>query len=117
MAGELARPKWGGIRLSPNGVWRVLQRHGLTTRARRLGLIAGYAAPPEPEPRPAPPERHLQVDHPGELVQMDCFYVGRLHGTKGAVWQYTALDVGFRLVLGRAAHQLGQTPRVAKDLS
>jgi hypothetical protein len=25
---------------------------------------------------------------------MDCFYVGRLHGTEGAVWQYTALDVG-----------------------
>jgi transposase InsO family protein len=33
------------------------------------------------------------VDHPGELVQMDCFYVGRLRGTKGAVWQYTAIDV------------------------
>lgn len=41
-----------------------------------------------------PPERHLQVDHPGDLVQMDCFYVGRLQGTKGAVWQYTAIDVG-----------------------
>ena len=25
---------------------------------------------------------------------MDCFYVGRLQGTKGAVWQYTAIDVG-----------------------
>jgi transposase InsO family protein len=94
IAAELARPKWGGIRLSPNGVWRVLFRHGLNTRARRLGLIAGYAAPPELEPRPAPPERHLQVDHPGELVQMDCFYVGRLSGRTGAVWQYTALDVG-----------------------
>jgi len=94
IAAELARPKWGGIRLSANGVWRVLARHGLNTRAKRLGLIAGYAAPPEPEPRPAPLERHLQVDHPGELVQMDCFYVGRLTGTKGAVWQYTSLDVG-----------------------
>jgi transposase len=41
IAAELARPKWGGIRLSPNGVWRVLRRHGLNTRARRLGLIAG----------------------------------------------------------------------------
>ena len=94
IAAELARPKWGGIRLSPNGVWRVLARHGLNTRAKRLGLIAGYAAPPGPEPHPVSPERHLQVDHPGELVQMDCFYVGRLQGTKGAVWQYTALDVG-----------------------
>ena len=28
IAAELARPKWGGIRLSTNGVWRVLGRHG-----------------------------------------------------------------------------------------
>ena len=41
----------------------------------------------------APPERHLQVDHPGELVQFDCFCIGRLSGTKGTVWQYTAIDV------------------------
>ena len=24
---------------------------------------------------------------------MDCFYVGRLQGVKGTVWQYTAIDV------------------------
>ena len=35
----------GGIVVSPNGVWKVLCRHGLNTRAKRLGLIAGYAAP------------------------------------------------------------------------
>jgi transposase len=65
IAAELARPKWGGIVLSANGVWRVLRRHGLSTRAKRYGLVAGYAAPPTPErPQPAP-ERHLQVDHPG----------------------------------------------------
>jgi hypothetical protein len=44
IAAEFARPKWGGIRFSPNGVWRVLRRHGLNTRARRLGLVVGYAA-------------------------------------------------------------------------
>jgi len=64
----------------------------LSTRSRRLALIAGYAAPPEPQ-RPEPePERHPAVDHPGELVQMDAFCVGRLSGTKGTVWQYTAID-------------------------
>lgn len=92
IAAELRRPKWGGIVISSNGAWRVLRRHGLSTRAKRLGLVAGYAAPPEPEPRPDPPERHIQVERPGELVQMDCFYVGRLQGTKGVVWQYTAID-------------------------
>ena len=93
IAAELARPKWGGIQLSTNGVWRVLRRHGLSTRARRYGLVAGYAAPAEPQ-RPTPaPERHLDVDHPGQLVQLDCFCIGRLSGTKGTVWQYTAIDV------------------------
>ena len=93
IAAELARPKWGGIRLSHNGVWRVLKRHGLNTRRKRLGLVAGYAAPPEPT-RPEPqPERHLEASMPGELVQFDCFHVGRLSGTKGTVWQYTAIDV------------------------
>jgi len=93
IAAELASERWGGIRLSPNGVWRILRRHGLGTRARRLGLVAGYAAPPELD-RPAPePERHLDVGHPGELVQMDCFCVGRLSGTVGTVWQYTAIDL------------------------
>ena len=93
IAAELARPLWGGFTLSPNGVWRVLRRHGLHTRSQRLGLVAGYAAPPElgrPEPEP---ERHIDVDHPGELVQMDCFCIGRLAGTRGTVWQYTAIDV------------------------
>jgi transposase InsO family protein len=58
-----------------------------------LWLVAGYAAPPEPQrPEPAP-ERHLPVDHPGELVQLDGFCIGRLSGTKGTVWQDTAIDV------------------------
>jgi hypothetical protein len=42
---------------------------------------------------PPPPERHLDVEHPGQLVQLDCFCIGRLSGTKGTVWQYTAIDV------------------------
>jgi transposase InsO family protein len=94
ISAELRRQKWGGIRISSNGVWRVLRRHGLSTRAKRLGLVAGYAAPPEPSRPPTPePERHLDVERPGQLVQMDCFCVGRLSGTKGTVWQYTAIDV------------------------
>jgi transposase InsO family protein len=90
---QLRRSKWGGIVVSNNGVHRVLTRHGLNTRSKRLGLLAGHAAPPEPV-RPAPaPERHLDVDRPAQMIQFDCFYVGRLSGTKGVVWQYTATDV------------------------
>jgi transposase InsO family protein len=91
IASELARAKHGGLKVSANGVWRVLRRHGLHTRALRNALLAGYAAPPEPAREPEP-ERHIAVDHPGELVQMDCFCIGRLAGTKGVVWQYSAID-------------------------
>jgi transposase InsO family protein len=91
IASELRRPKWGGIVVSANGVWRVLRRHGLNTRSKRLSLVAGYRAPYEP-PREPQPEPHIDVAHPGELVGFDCFFVGRLKGTDGAVWQLTAID-------------------------
>jgi transposase InsO family protein len=32
------------------------------------------------------------VERPGQIVGLDCFYVGRLSGTRGVVWQYTAID-------------------------
>jgi transposase len=89
---ELARPRWGGILVSPNGVWRCLRRHGLSTRAKRLGLVAGYRAPYAP-PRDPYPEPHVEVSRPGELVGIDCFFVGRLRDTKEPVWQVTAIDV------------------------
>ncbi len=91
IASELGREKWGGIVVSPNGVWRVLRRHGLNTRAKRLSLVAGYRAPYEPPRQPAP-EPHIEVERPAELVGFDCFYAGRLKGTSGAVWQLTAID-------------------------
>ena len=51
IAAELARPRWGGLVVSANGVWRCLCRHGLNTRGKRLSLGAGYAAPYEPPVR------------------------------------------------------------------
>jgi transposase InsO family protein len=93
ISASLAQPHWGGIGISHTGVWRILRRHGLSRRISRLSLVAGYAAPAGPGGRPAEPERHIEVDHPGELVGFDCFYVGRLSGTKGRTWQYTAIDL------------------------
>jgi transposase InsO family protein len=93
ISAELAREKWGGIRVSEHGVWRVLCRVGLSTRSKRLALIARHADPYERKPDLPPPERHIDAQEPGEKVQVDCFYVGRLSGTKGTVWQYTATDV------------------------
>jgi transposase InsO family protein len=66
---------------------------GLNTRAKRLALIARHRDAYERQPAIAPPERHIEATRPGEKVQLDCFFIGRLSGTKGAVWQYTAIDV------------------------
>jgi transposase InsO family protein len=93
ISAELAREKWGGLRISEHGVWRVLVRVGLNTRSKRLALIARHRDPYERRPEPPPPQRHINASVPGEKVQLDCFYVGRLRGTKGTVWQYTAIDV------------------------
>ena len=90
---ELGREKWGGLKVSANGVWRVLKRHGLNTRAKRLSLVCGYAALPQPERAEPPPERHIEAKYPGHRVQFDNFYIGRLAGTQGVVWQYSACDV------------------------
>ena len=67
IASELRKDRWGGIVVSHNGVWRCLCRHGLNTRAKRLSLVAGYAAPYEPRREPEQ-ERHVEAKRPGELV-------------------------------------------------
>src|SRR5918992_3925435 len=59
IAAELARPRWGGLLVSHNGVWRCLRRHGLSTRRQRLSLVPGYPAPYEP-PRQREPQRHVE---------------------------------------------------------
>ena len=92
IATELGRERWGGIVVSHNGVWRCLNRHGLNTRASGCRSSPATQRPIEP-PRERQPERHVEAERPGELVGVDCFFVGRLSGTKGAVWQLTAIDV------------------------
>lgn len=125
ISAQLARPEWGGLVVSPNGVWKALSRHGLNTRQRRLSLVAGYRAPYEP-PRAPEPEPRVETTRPGELVGIDCFYVGRLHGTAGTVWQVTAIDTyssfaWAELVVARnegagAEHTSALARRVAREL-
>ena len=125
IATRLGRLEWGGLTVSPNGVYKTLCRHGLNTRAKRLALVAGYRAPFE-APREAEPEPHVDSDHPGELVGIDCFFVGRLHGTKGPVWQITACDTYSSYAWAdlvvcppsgpTAAHTSALARRVAKEL-
>jgi transposase len=107
ISAELAREKWGGIRISEHGVWRVLCRYGLNTRSKRLAPIARHRDPYERKPASPPRERHIDATEPGEKVRLDCFHVGRLQGTEGTVWQYTAADVAS----GFAWAELHATPK------
>jgi transposase InsO family protein len=125
ISAELAREKWGGIRISEHGVWRVLRRVGLNTRSKRLALIARHQDRYERRPESPPPERHIEAQQPGDKVQLDCFFVGRLSGTKGTVWQYTAIDVASAYAWAelrtsernpRARHTRELLHRVAREL-
>src|SRR4051812_12361198 len=77
-----------GLRCAPLELLRL----ETTDRAARVGE-AGYAALPAAASAAA--QRHVEAERPGELIGIDCFFVGRLSGTKGAVWQLTAIDVCF----------------------
>ncbi len=79
----LARQKWGAIRISEHGVWRVLVRVELNTRSKRLALIARHRDPYERKPPAPPPERHIDATEPGEKVQLDRFFVGRPRAPSG----------------------------------
>ena len=72
---------------------------------------------PRPGPRPVEPEpeRHIEVDHPGELVGFDCFHVGRLSGTSGAGLAVHRHRPRHELGLGRAAHDAAQPRRAQHE--
>ena len=113
LAEALAQPAWGpqrisdqlamrGIQVAPSTVYRALRRHGLGTRKQRFGLLESHSASSAglltertrralEKARPTPSRRHVEAKEPGELVCIDCFYVGKLKGV-GKVWQITACD-------------------------
>ena len=110
---SLAWPSWGprqlssqlslkGIEVAPSTVYRCLRRHGLGTRVQRMGVLEQHSAQSSglltertrrqlDRVRPTASRRHVEASVPGELVCIDCFYVGKLKGV-GKVWQITACD-------------------------
>ena len=50
--------------------------------------------------RPIPSTRHVEAKTPGELVCLDCFYIGKLKGV-GPVWQITACDAASSFALAQ----------------
>ncbi len=109
----LAWPTWGpqrlaaqlsrqGIEMAPSTVYRGLRRMRLGTRRERLGVLEHHSAQRAglltertrralQKARPMPSQRHVEASRPGDLVCLDCFYIGKLKGV-GKVWQITACD-------------------------
>lgn len=118
VAVALANPPWGprrlfselhqrGIRVgSVSQVWRILRGHGINTRGRRYAVMTtarGLTHPHQGSSITRPYVGSLKAEQPGDLVQMDCFHLGRLKGAKttqgqATVWQYTAIDVASSFV-------------------
>ena len=86
-----AAQEGGGI-ISPNGVWRCCAGTASTRAPSGSPWSPATRRRYEPPREPAAGAAH-RGRRPGELVGIDCFYVGRLRGTNGAIWQLTAIDV------------------------
>jgi transposase InsO family protein len=111
LAQALAWPTWGpkrlavqlareGLTLAPSTIYRLLRRSGLGTRRERLGVLELHSAEQaglltertrERMRRARRRATHVEASLPGELVCLDCFYIGKLKGV-GRVWQLTACD-------------------------
>lgn len=108
---SLAWPTWGCGRLAahlgqqglaalaPSTVQRCLRRVGLGTRRARLAVLEAHSATTglltdrtrRALRRARTGGAHVAAEHPGELVCVDTFYLGKLKGV-GKVWQVTACD-------------------------
>ena len=89
---QLARPEWGGLMVSDRTASTRRCAGTAEHRAKRWRWSPATARRYEPPREPRARAAHRRSTRPGELVGMDCFFVGRLHGTKGPVWQITAID-------------------------
>lgn len=150
VAYALANPAWGPQRLfgelrsrqvpvgSVSQVWRILSGHRLNTRRdryRTLAVARGLVLADQhlPPSRSMPWVGTLNARRPGDLVQFDCFHIGRLKEarigvakTRGMVWQYTAIDVASSFTWAEvhttahnpsALHTTALAQRVAEDLT
>jgi transposase InsO family protein len=109
LAEAIARPTLGarrllehlaerGVHRSASGVRKVLNRHHLGTRRERVAALAALTAADTGLIAPRALEPYgfcLWASRPGDLVGLDCFYVGKLKGI-GPVWQLTAVDTRTR---------------------
>jgi transposase InsO family protein len=101
IAWQLAKPRFGGWKVSHSTVYNVLKDAGLNRRSMRLAAAEALAASEggpiteralrDLRATQAVQHRHIGSDVVGEQVFLDTMYVGHLKGV-GKVWQYTGVD-------------------------
>ena len=92
ISATLAQERWGGIGISPNGVWRVLLRHGLSRRISRLsprGRLCGATGSRAPR-RSMSATSRWTTPASSWASTASC---GPAAGTSGRIWRYTAIDL------------------------
>jgi transposase InsO family protein len=102
-----------GVHRSASGVAKVLRRHHLSTRRARVAALAQLTAADTGliAPRASEPFGFcLAAARAGDLVGLDCFYVGKLKGI-GPIYQLTAVDTATRwaiceLVVGHVSSEV-----------
>jgi transposase InsO family protein len=126
----LSWPTWGpnrlsvqlarqGIEIAPSTVYRTLRRVGLRTRRERLGILEHHSAQraglltERTRRRLRPAQRHVHASRPGQLVCLDCFYIGKLKGV-GKVWQITACDAATSYAMARVFVMAQPTAKAAE---
>ena len=91
-----------GVDRSASGVAKVLRRHNLGTAKQRVIALASLTATATGQLTEAALEGPFgfcqYASHPGQVVALDAFYVGKLKGV-GAVWQLTAVDIATRIAV------------------
>jgi len=101
------------VHRSSSGVQKILRRHNLGTRRLRVAALAALTAAESGLLAPRALEPYgfcLHAPRAGDLVGLDCFYVGKLKGI-GPVWQLTAVDTKTRwafcrLVVGHVSSKV-----------
>ena len=91
-----------GVDRSASGVAKILNRHNLGTAKQRIMALASLTATETGQLTEAALEGPFgfcqYASHPGQVVALDAFYVGKLKGV-GAVWQLTAVDIATRIAV------------------
>lgn len=136
LAEAVARPTLGagrlvehlaerGVHRSASGIAKVLARHHLSTRKARVAALAALTGADTglvASRKLSPWGFCLAATRAGELVGLDCFYVGKLKGI-GPIYQLTAVDTATRwaiceLVVGHVTGEViaAFTRHVATEL-